>query len=76
MIGPIKEVTSLPQLHFNHFGIILTGHNTQKWWLMTDLSFPEGTSVNDGIESALCSLSYISVDDVAKIVTVLGRRAL
>ena len=76
MIGPVGGVAPLPQLHFNRFGIIPNGHNTGKWRLITDISFPEGRSVNDRIESALCSLSYILVDDVAKIVAVLGKGAL
>ena len=41
-----------------------------------DLSAPEGHSVNDFIDKALCSLSYVSVDDVANTVLLLGRGAL
>ena len=73
MIGPVKGVTSIPQLHFNCFEIIPKGHSTGKWWLITGLSFPEGKSMNDGIKSALCLLSYISVDDVDKIVAAFGK---
>ena len=40
------------------------GHNTGKWRLITDLSFPPGESVNDGIDATLCSLSYTTVDQV------------
>ena len=36
------------------------------------LSNPSGTSVNDGIDPELCSLSYISVDDVGRG-TMLGK---
>ncbi len=35
-----------------------------------------GKSVNDGISPELCSLSYISIDDVAKAVRSLGRGGL
>ena len=38
-----------------------------------DLSSPQGRSVNDGISSSLCSLSYASVDDTVNIITMLGR---
>ena len=31
--------------------------------LITDLSYPSGHSINDGIPSALCSLSYVTIDD-------------
>ena len=32
--------------------------------------------MNDGIDSELCALSYISVEDVAKTILALGRGAL
>ena len=38
-----------------------------------DLSNPSGSSVNDGINPESCSLSYISVDNVARVVASLGR---
>ena len=60
----------------NRFGLIPKGHNNGKFRLITDLSFPHGASVNDGITSDLVSLSYITVDDVAEIVQELGRGAL
>ena len=40
--------------------------------MITDLSYPSQYSVNDGIDSALCSLRYVSVDTVANIVASLG----
>ena len=40
-----------------------------------DLSAPEGHSVNDGIPKELCSLGYISVDDVVAQVLKLGKRS-
>ena len=43
---------------------------------LDDLSSPKGNSVNDGINKELCSLSYVSVDTIAKQVTVLGRGTL
>lgn len=38
-----------------------------------DLSDPENRSVNSGIDSALCSLSYITVDDAVAIILEKGR---
>ena len=69
MLGPYSraEVEGAPLLHVNRFGVIPKGHNTGKWRLITDLSHPPGRSVNDGIDPALCSLSYSSVDQVAEI---------
>ena len=75
MIDPLPTLWR-PLLHVNRFGLIPKGHNNGKFRLITDLSFPHGASVNDGISSDLVSLSYISVDDVAEIVQELGRGAL
>ena len=38
-----------------------------------DLSHPKGNSVNDGIDRAYCSLSYIKVDKIVQSVLFLGR---
>lgn len=38
-----------------------------------DLSHPEGHSVNDGIDSSLSSLFYVSVDNLTEVVVKLGR---
>ena len=47
-------------------------HSYGKWRLVVDLSSPDGASVNDGIDPALCSLSYTRVDQVAEKVSELG----
>ena len=75
MLGPFPT-HPLPPLHINRFGVIPKGHNTGKWRLITDLSFPDGFSVNDGIDTALCSLSYTTIDDVASIVVEKGIESL
>lgn len=74
MLGPFPP-SPKPSVHINRVGVIPKGHNMGKWRLVTDLSFPHGQSVNDGIGQDLdtCSLSYISVDDVAEIATKLGK---
>ena len=41
-----------------------------------DLSYPCDGSVNDGLELALCSLSYVSVDTMASEVQALGKGTL
>ena len=76
MLGPFKETDDLPSLQVNWFGVIPKGHNSGRWRLITDLSYPPGQSVNDGIDPALCSMAYTTVNDVAAIVTQLGRGAL
>ena len=75
ILGPINP-RSVPGLHTSRFGVIPKGHSSGKWRLITDLSSPEGASVNDGISPTLCSLSYTSVDKVAKAAQRLGPGAL
>ena len=76
LLGPFQSTAMLPQLQINRFGVIPKGHNTGKWRLITDLSFPTGFSVNDGIDPLLCTLSYTTVDDIAAAVASLGTGAL
>ena len=72
MLGPFSLDQVPPHTHVNRMGLTPKGHNTGKWRLITDLSYPRGASVNDGIDPRLCSLSYTSVDDVARRVSVMG----
>ena len=78
MLGPftMDDLAALPQYQINRVGVIPKGHGTGKWRLITDLSFPPERSVNDGIDPVLCSLSYLSVEQVSKIAARLGRGAL
>lgn len=75
MLGPFPP-SWRDRLHINRFGLIPKGHDTGKFRLITDPSYPRGRSVNDGIDSDLTSLSYISVDNVAELVQQLGRGSL
>ena len=76
LFGPVSDTSDLPPLQVNRIGVVPKGHNTGKWRLITDLSFPRGQSVNDGIDPLLCSLSYITVDEVAAKVALLGMGTL
>ena len=67
-----EEVTGAG-VHMSRFGVIPKGSQPGKWRLIVDLSDPEGSSINDGILSELCSLSYVSIDDAAKLVLRKGR---
>ncbi len=75
MLGPFSP-SHFPKAHINSFGVIPKGHNTGKWRLITDLSFPPCQSVKDGIDSTLTSLTYMTVDKVGAIATSLGSGAL
>ncbi len=68
MLGPFLPLIS-PR---RRFGVIPKGHNTGKWRLITDLSFPRGQSVNDGIDSSHTLYTYMTVDKVTAIVTSLS----
>ena len=71
IVGPLPLTTEGIQV--SRFGVIPKPHQPGKWRLITDLSSPKGASVNDGINSRFCSLSYASVDDAVRMVQRLGR---
>ncbi len=56
--------------------MIPKGRNTGNFRLITDLSFPPGQSVNNGIEPKLCSLVYTSVEDEVAQAARFGHGAL
>ena len=74
ILGPF-DPHLLPDVQISRFGVIPKG-NSGKWRLILDLSSPEGSSVNDGIEPDLCSLSYLSMDQVVEAIARLGRGAV
>lgn len=41
-------------------------YQLRQWRLITDLLSPKGESVNDGIDPALCSVSYALVDNAVR----------
>jgi len=53
------------------FGVIPKG-TPGKWRLIVDLSAPEGSSVNDGVDTSICSLRYVKVEDTARTVSEQG----
>ena len=75
MLGPYRDGL-VGHLHVNRMGVITKGHTPGKWRLITDLSYPTGRSVNDGIDASLCSLQYTTVEAVASRVLRLGKGAL
>ena len=48
LIGPLEP----NGIHLSRFGVIPKGHTPGKWRLITDLSYPPGLSVNDGIDGS------------------------
>ena len=74
LLGPFDR-SCFPHVHVSPFGVIPKSEQG-KWCLILDLSSPDGSSVNDWISKELCSLSYMSIDDVAARVVRLDRGAL
>ena len=65
-------LTELSQLHVSRFGVV-PKITPGKWKLILDLLSPEGHSVNDGINEALCSLSYVTFENAVKAVIRKGQ---
>ena len=74
VIGPMGHQLT-HAVHINRFGVVPKNHQPCKWWLIVDLSHPDGFSVNDGIEPELCSLRYTSVDEAVQAILSLGQGA-
>ncbi len=66
VLGP--PITAGLPATVNRFGVIPKNHQPGKWCLIVDLSHPKGESVNDGIEPELCSLKYMTVDEVVQAI--------
>ena len=75
ILGPYPP-HSFADLHINRFGAIPKKHQPGRWCLITDLSFPDGSSVNDAVDPALCMLEYITVDRVAEAAMQLDNASL
>lgn len=73
--GPFPS-PPLPNLHISSFGVIPKKGQPGKWRLIVDLSSPGGSSVNDGIGIAECSLQYIRLDEIILMISKYGPGAL
>ena len=73
VLGPFDmQSFSNVAIQTSSIGVIPKKHTQGKWRLIVDLSSPDGTSMNDGIDPTLCSLSYARVEQVAEKVAELG----
>ena len=73
--GPF-ESPPVPNLQVSSFGVIPKKGQPGKWRLIVDLSSPGGASVNDGINPDDFTLHYITVDQIIRLVSRLGKGAL
>ena len=67
-----QDLSTLPLIQVNPFGVIPKRHRPNKWRLIVDLSLPTGKSVNDAIDRDLCSIAYMSIDNAVSFIQALG----
>ena len=72
MIGLVNR-SDYPNIQVSRFGVIPKRSQPGKWQLIL---VPPGFSVNDAIDSEMCSLKYLTVDDAAKLILSLGKGTL
>ena len=75
VIGPLNPA-DFPQVQISRFGVIPKKHAANEWRMILDLSYPPGSSVNDGVDRTLSSLSYPSVRDAIKEIAHCGQGCL
>ena len=74
VLGPL-DPAQFPWVHTSRFGVIPKG-SSGKWRLIVDMSAPEGSSINDGINESLTSLTYVGIEDAAQMIIGHGKGAL
>ena len=62
----------VPDVQVSPIGVIPKHNRPDKLRLIVDLTYPEGESVNAGLDRAQCSIRYTSVDTAAQIISQLG----
>ena len=70
LVGPLPQELAA-RVHTSPMGLV-PKPCSHKWRLIVDLSSPRGRSINDGIPSSFCSLSYASVDEAVELIASLG----
>jgi len=73
ILGPFPR-ESAPKVHINRIGTVPKKHQLESGG--SSQTYPEGQSVNDSIDPGCCSMSYITVDQVARAAITLGRGTL
>lgn len=81
IVSFMRQQQAISQAHwtwgpFPIFGVVPKKYQPDKWCLITDQPSPKGFSVNDAIHPSLCSLSYISVNQVEALAMQLDYGAL
>ena len=71
VLGPFSQLPAWPLIG-SRFGVIPKRGRENQRRLIVDLSSPEGHSINDSIDPQSCSLSYVTVDNIAARICKLG----
>ena len=71
LVGPLP-LTTAKHVYVGPIGLVPKGHNTGRWRMIVNLSYPDPNSVNHGIPEDWCSLCYASVDDALQLICSLG----
>lgn len=74
VLGPFKQ-SLLKNLHISPLGVV-PKRVSGEYRLIHHLSYPMGSSVNDRILAEFCSVKYISLDQVIRMVCGCGTGAL
>ena len=78
-LGRIQPVHCLPQFYvISPLGAVpkLTNGIQTGWRRIHDLSFPAGSSVNDGISPSYASLLYQTIDDAIALISKAGQNTI
>ena len=71
LVGPVPRPQQ-ERVHISPIGLVPKSTPGQ-WRMIVDLSFPRASSVNDGIDSAVASVSYASLDEAVQHILRLGK---
>ncbi len=72
--GPFKECP-IKNLMVSPIGLVPKSE-PGKFRLIQHLSYPEGDSINDKIDPAICTVKYTSFDEAVRMVVCVGKGAL
>ena len=68
-------LNTAPQgIYISPVGAIPKKHKPGKYRLIMDVSSPKNFSVNDGVDPALLSLSYVSINHLSSLILSLGEK--
>lgn len=70
LAGPFTE-KPFDHIHFSPVGVV-EKKTKGEFRFIQHLSYPEGSSINDGIPKELCSVQYQSIDDAVSLIQKFG----